>query len=78
MIILSEEIDDIMKIVKSIEESDLMIKGVLSIKNEAKEQKDGLIGIILGTIATRLLGNMFEDKPKILERGVTRAVEGVI
>ena len=40
LIISNEEINDIMKIVKSLEESGLLIKGVSkTIKSEAKEQK---------------------------------------
>ena len=40
LIILNKEINDIMKIVKSLEESGLLIKGVSkTIKNEAEEQK---------------------------------------
>ena len=40
LIISNEEMDDIMKIVKSLEEPGLLIKGVSEIiKNEAKEQK---------------------------------------
>ena len=45
LIILDEEINDIMKIIKTLEESGLLIKGVSeTIKNEAKEQKGGLTG----------------------------------
>ena len=40
LIICNEEMDDIMKIVKSLQESGLLIKGVSeTIKNEVKEQK---------------------------------------
>ena len=40
LIISNEEMEDIMKIVKSLEEPGLLIKGVSEIiKNEAKEQK---------------------------------------
>ena len=40
LIISNEEINDIMKIVKSLEESGLLIKGVSkTIKSDAKEQK---------------------------------------
>ena len=54
--ISNEEMDDIMKIVRSLEESVLLIKGVSkTIKNEAKEQKDGLIGILLGALGASLL-----------------------
>ena len=44
LIIFNEEMNDIMKIVKSFEESGLLIKGVSeTIKNEAKERKGGFL-----------------------------------
>ena len=52
-----------MKIVKSLEESCLLIKGVSeTIKNEAKEQKDIFIEIFLGTLCANLFGNMLPNK----------------
>ena len=43
--------NDIMKIVKSLKESSLSIKGVSkTIKNEAKEQKGGFLEMLLGTL----------------------------
>ena len=42
LIISNEEVNDVMKIVKSLEESGLLIKNVSeTIKNEAAEQKGG-------------------------------------
>ena len=59
LIISNEEMDDIMKIVKSLEESGLLIKVVSeTIKNEAKEQKRGFLGMLLGTLGASLLGNV--------------------
>ena len=56
-----------------------MIKGVNeTIKNEAKGQKGGFFGMLLGTLRASLLGNMLEGKPKILGRWVVRSGEGVI
>ena len=50
--------NDIMKIVVSLEESGLLIKGVSeTIKNEATEQKGGFLGILLGILGASLLGN---------------------
>ena len=44
LIISNEEMDDIMKIVKSLDEYVLLIKGVSEIiKNEAKEQRGGFL-----------------------------------
>ena len=49
LIISNEEMNDIMKIVNSLEESTLLIKDVLkTIKNEAKEQKGGFLSMSLG------------------------------
>ena len=63
LIISNEEINDIMKLVKSLEESDLLIKGVgETIKNEAKEQKGGFLGMLLGTLRASLLGNLLTVK----------------
>ena len=63
IVISNEEMNDIMKIVKSLEESGLLIKGVSeAIKNEAKEQKGGYIGILLETLGAILLGNLLTGK----------------
>ena len=68
-----------MKIVKSLEKSGLLIKGISeTIKNEAKEQKGGFLSILLGTLAASILGNALAGKG-ILRVGekVTRAGENV-
>ena len=50
LIISNEEINDFMKIVESLEESGLWIKSVTeTIKNEAKKQKGGFLGMLLAT-----------------------------
>ena len=78
LIILNEEMNDIMKLVKSLEESGLLIKSVSeTIKNEAKEQNARFLGILSGTLSASLLGNMLAGKPKI-PGGVIRPGEGVI
>ena len=51
LVILNEEMSDLRKIVKSLEEYCLLIKYFSQIiKNEAKEQKGGFLGMLLGTI----------------------------
>ena len=65
--------NDIMKIIKSLEESRLLRKGVSkTIKNEAKEQRVGFLGVLLSTLDSSLLGNLLTSK------GVIRAGEGTI
>ena len=70
-IILNEEMNDIMKIVKSLEESVLLIKGVSdTIKNVAKEQKERFAGMLLGTFTCYFSGNLLTGKV------ISRADEG--
>ena len=55
--------EDIMKTVKSHEDSGLLLKGVKeTFQNEAKEQKGGFLGMLLGTLGVSLLGNMLTGK----------------
>ena len=69
--ISNKEMKDIMKIVKSLEKSGLLIKGISkTIKNEAKQQKGGFIEMLLGTIAQNVLLNM------LIGPGVLRAGAG--
>ena len=73
LIYSKEEMNDIMKIVKPLEESGLLIKGVSeTIKNEAKEQRGGFLGILLGTIDVSLLGNL------LMGKGTIRAGKGTV
>ena len=59
LIISNEEMNDIMKIVQLLEEFGLLIKGVnKTIKNGAKEQIGGFIGVLLGSLGASLLGNL--------------------
>ena len=65
----------IIKIVKSLEGSGLLLKGVSrTIQNEAKGQKAGFLNMLLGTLGASLLGNMLAGKEinKVGER-ITRA-----
>ena len=43
--------NDIMKIIQVLENSGILLKGVIeTIKNETKEQKGGFLSILLGTL----------------------------
>ena len=51
--------NDIIKIVKSLEDSGLLLEGVTEkVQNEVKEQKQGFLSILLGTLGASLLGNI--------------------
>ena len=59
LIISNEEMNDIMKIIKPLGESELLVKGVSeTIENEAKIQKGGFLGILLGNLGASLLENL--------------------
>ena len=59
--------------VKSLEESSLLIKGVgKKIKNEANELKGVFLGMLLGTLGASLFGNLLTVK------GTIRAGEGTV
>ena len=65
--------EDITEIVKPLEDSGLLLKGVTeAVQNEVKEQKGGFISMLLGTLGASLLGNILTGK------GINRAGEGVI
>ena len=60
--------EDIIKIIKSLEDSGLLLKGVSeTIQNETKEQKRGFDIMLLGTLGASLLGNILAGK------GIVRA-----
>ena len=70
LIISNKEIKEIIKIVKSLRKSILLI--VKRLKNEAKEQKGENLVMLLGTLTASLLGSA------LIGKGVTKAIEGVI
>ena len=55
--------NDFMKIVISLKESGLSIKGVSkTTKNKAKEQRGGFLDMFLGTLGASLFGNLLTGK----------------
>ena len=69
LIISNNETKDIIKIVKSLEDSGLLLKGVSeTIQNNAKEQKGGFLSMLLITLGASLLGNTLAGKGAIVKR----------
>ena len=65
--------EDVIKVVKSLEDYGLILKGVReTIQNEAKEQKRGFLSMLLGTLGARLVGNILAGK------GINREGQGII
>ena len=59
LIISNNEIEDIIKIVKSLEDSGLLLTGVTeTVQNKIKEQKGGFFSMLLSTLGESLLGNL--------------------
>ena len=60
LIISNEEMNDILKIVQALEDSDILLKRVTKkIKNE---KKGAFLGMLLGTLGATLSGNMLPGK----------------
>ena len=63
--------NDIMKIVQSLKDSNILLKEVTkTIENETKEQKGGFLSMLLGTLGASLLGSLLTGK------GIVRAGSG--
>ena len=76
-IISNDEMDDILKIVKSLEDSGVLLKGVSeTIQNEAKEQRGRFLSMLLGTLGASLLGDLLTKN--LSGKGVIRAGERTI
>ena len=59
LIISNDEMDDILKVVKSLENSGVFLKDVSeTIQHEAKEQRGGFLSMLLGTLVASLLGDV--------------------
>ena len=61
--------EDIVKIVKSLEDSGLLLKGVTgTVQNEVKEQKGGFLSMLLVTSGASLLANILTERGAIAKR----------
>ena len=69
--------NDIMKIVQALENSDILLKGVTkTIKNETKEQKGGFLSMLSGNSGASLLGDLLTKN--LSGKGTVRAGEGTV
>ena len=74
LIIEQEDMNDIMKTIKALENSDILSKEVSkTIENETKEQRGGFLGMLLGTLGASLLDNLLTGG-----KGITRAGDGIV
>ena len=72
--------EDLIKTVKSLEDSGLLLKRVTeSVQNEVKEQKGRFLSMLLGTLGTSSLGNLLTGKGINKKgKGIHRAGERII
>ena len=80
LIISNNEMDNINKIVKSLENSGFLLKGVTeTVQNEVKQQKGGFLSMLLSTLGASLLGNLLTGKGVNKKgKGIRRAGEGIL
>ena len=79
LIISNEEMNDIMKIVQALEDSNILLKGVTkTIKNETKEQKEGFLSMLLGTLGASLLGNLLAGKGIVRASSGNKKIKGIV
>ena len=57
LITSNDEMNDIMKIVQALEDSNILLKGITK-AIETKKRKGRFLGMLLGTLGSNLLGNM--------------------
>ena len=80
LVISNKDMEDPTKIVKSLEDSGLLLEGVTqSVQNEEKEKKGGFLSMLLGTLGASLLGNLLTGKEVNKKgKGIHRAGEGIV
>ena len=72
LIIEQEDMNDIMKIIETLENSGILLKGISkTIEKKTKEQRGGFLSMLLGTLGASLLGNLLTGG-----KGIMRAGEG--
>ena len=77
LLISNDDMQDLLKIVKSLEDSGILLNGITeTVKNEVKEQTGGFLSILLGTLGASLLGDLLTKNLSGI--GVIRAGEGTI
>ena len=82
LIILNDETEDIIKIIKSLENSGLLLKGVTeTVQKDVKEQRGRFLSMLLGALGATLLGNLLTGRGIYRAgkgKGINRAGEGIV
>ena len=68
LIISNDEMNDIIRIVQALEDSNILLKGVTKTNNnEIKKQKGRFLSMLLGTLGASLFRNLLAGKGIVLE-----------
>ena len=79
LIISSEGMNDIMKIIQALGDSNILLKGVTkTIKIQSKEQKVGFLSMLLSTLGVSLLGNLSTGKGIVRAGSENKNGKGVV
>ena len=81
LIIEQEDMNDIMKITEALENSGILLKEVTkTIESETKEQRRGILGMLLGTLGASLLGNLLTVGKGMMSAGdgIVRVNDGIL
>ena len=79
LIISNEEMNDIMKIVQALEDSNILLKGVTkTIKNDTKQQKGGFLSMLLGTLGASLLRNLLTGRGNVTVSSGNKKGKGIV
>ena len=79
LIISNEKMNDIMKIVQALEDSNILLKGATkTIKNETNEQKGVFLRMLLGTLEANLLGNLLAGKIIVRAGSANKKGKGIV
>ena len=68
-----------MEIVQALEDSNILFNGVAeTIKNETKEQKEGFLETLVGTLGSILLGNLLSGKGIVRAGSENKKWKGIV
>ena len=79
LIISNEEMNDILKITKALENSDILLEGITkTIRNETREQKGEFLNMLLVTLPSTLLESMLSGKGTVRAGCGNKQGEGIV
>ena len=79
LIISNKEMNDIMKIVQALEDSNILLKGVTkTIRNHTKEQKGEFLNMLLGPLVASLLENLLAGKGIVTAGSGNKKGKGIV